>query len=238
LETAQANANPVRRPGRFVCLAVADTGSGINAATLKRIFEPFFTTKEVGKGTGLGLATVHGIVAQHKGWVEVDSKVGQGTTFRVYLPAVDRSLVNVTQPPKAKPVGGGQETILLVEDDLSLRHLVAHTLQVFGYKVHEAANGVEAMILWQLHGSQVDLLFTDMVMPEGMTGLELVEQLRSLKPGLKAIVSSGYSMELVHTRAPNKEGFVYLPKPFDTEVLAKTVRNCLDKNSKTSESTL
>ena len=238
LETAQAAANPVRRPGRFVCLAVSDTGSGIDAATLKRIFEPFFTTKEVGKGTGLGLATVHGIVAQHKGWVEVDSKVGQGTTFRVYLPAVDRSPVNVAQPPKAKPVGGGQETILLVEDDLSLRHLVAHTLRVLGYKVYEAVNGVEAMVLWQVHSSEVDLLFTDMVMPEGMTGLELVEQLRSLKPGLKAIISSGYSMELVHTRAPNKEGFVYLPKPFDAEALAKVVRDCLDKNSKTSESTL
>ena len=237
LETAQAAANPVRRRGRFVCLAVSDTGSGIDAATLKRIFEPFFTTKEVGKGTGLGLATVHGIVAQHKGWVEVDSKVGQGTTFRVYLPAIDRSPVTVAQPPKAKPVGGGQETILLVEDELSLRHLVAHTLRVLGYKVYEAVNGVEAMILWQIHGSQVDLLFTDMVMPEGMTGLELVEQLRSLKPGLKAIISSGYSMEMAQTRAPNKEGFVYLPKPFNTEALAKAVRDCLDNNSRTSKST-
>ena len=233
LETAQAAANPVRRPGRFVCLAVSDTGSGIDAATLKRIFEPFFTTKEVGKGTGLGLATVHGIVAQHKGWVEVDSEVGQGTTFRVYLPAVNRSPVKIEQATKAKPLGGGRETILLVEDDLNLRRLVGHTLRVLGYKVYEAVSGVEAMTLWQMHGLQADLLFTDMVMPEGMSGLELIEELRALKPDLKAIVSSGYSAEMVEAGAPTKAGFVYLPKPFDAEVLAKVVRDCLDKNEKT-----
>ena len=120
-----------------------------------------------------------------------------------------------------------------MEDDLNLRRLVGHTLRVLGYKVYEAVNGVEAMTLWQMHGLQADLLFTDMVMPEGMSGLELIEELRALKPDLKAIVSSGYSAEMVEAGAPTKAGFVYLPKPFDAEVLAKVVRDCLDKNEKT-----
>jgi PAS domain S-box-containing protein len=225
----QAAANSNGRPGRFVCLEVSDTGCGMEAATLKRLFEPFFTTKEAGKGTGLGLATVHGIVAQHKGWVEVDSQVGQGSTFRVYLPAATRSPVEAPRTPHTEHVRRGRETILLVEDEQQVRRVVGQSLRVLGYQVHEAGNGQEAMTLWQMHGAQVDLLLTDMVMPEGMTGLELTEQLQALKPGLKAIISSGYSTEIFHAGVPAKAGIAYLPKPYATKALADVIRDCLDQ---------
>jgi CheY-like chemotaxis protein len=229
ISAAYAASNPNRRVGPFVCLAVSDTGCGMDAAMLKRIFEPFFTTKEAGKGTGLGLATVHGIVAQHKGWVEVDSEVGAGTTFRVYLPVTDQVHVEVAPAPQTEPVRRGRETILLVEDELQVRQIVGRSLRVLGYQVHEAGNGQEAMTLWQTHGAQVDLLLTDMVMPEGLTGLELAEQLQALKPGLKAIISSGYNDEMVQSGVPTKAGIVYLPKPFAMRVLANVVRDCLDQ---------
>jgi PAS domain S-box-containing protein len=228
VDGAQAASNSNGRPGRFVCLTVSDKGSGMDAATLKRLFEPFFTTKEAGKGTGLGLATVHGIVAQHKGWVEVDSQLGEGSTFRVYLPATTQSQVEAPQIPQSERVRRGQETILLVEDDSQVRRVVGRSLRALGYQVHEAGNGQEAMRLWQTYGGQVQLLITDMVMPEGMTGLELTEQLQALKPGLKAIISSGYSAEIVHAGAPGKAGVVYLPKPYATRALADLIRDCLD----------
>jgi two-component system, cell cycle sensor histidine kinase and response regulator CckA len=222
-------AHPNSRPGRFVCLAVSDTGCGMDAATLKRIFEPFFTTKDAGKGTGLGLATVHGIVAQHKGWVEVDSELTAGTEFRVFLPVTTQASVEVIPAPQTGPVRRGRETILLVEDEPPVRLVVGQSLRALGYQVYEAANGQEAVKLWQIHGAQVALLLTDMVMPEGMTGLELVEQLQALKPGLKAIISSGYSAEIVNAGVPSKAGIVYLPKPYATKVLADTIRDCLDQ---------
>ena len=228
VNAVHAATDPNRRAGRFVCLSVSDTGCGMDATTLKRIFEPFFTTKEAGKGTGLLLATAHGIVAQHKGWVEVDSAVSVGTTFRVYLPAAAQSQAEVAPAPQSEPVQRGRETILLVEDELPVRRVVGRSLRALGYQVHEAGNGQEAMTLWQTHGAQVDLLLADMVMPEGMTGLELAEQLQALKPGLKTIISSGYSAEIVHAGIPTKAGIIYLPKPYATRVLADTIRHCLD----------
>lgn len=219
-----------RRAGRFVCLAVTDTGCGMEAETMERIFEPFFTTKEAGKGTGLGLATVHGIVAQHKGWVEVESVVNRGTTFRVFFPAIGQVAVSVAdQPEHVPPVPRGKETILLVEDEPNLRQALGRTLRVLGYAVHEASNGQEAMRLWQSLGSKVDLLFTDMVMTEEMTGLELAQILRSTKPGLKVVISSGYSAEMAQAGVPDIPGIHYLPKPFQTEELANFVRKCLDE---------
>jgi len=226
---ADVAVHPERRPGRFLCLSVADTGSGMADTTLKRIFEPFFTTKEAGRGTGLGLATVHGIVAQHAGWIEVQSALDQGTTFRVLLPATVETVAKSTEPAPSEPLPHGQETILLVEDEVRVRRMVGRSLRALGYQVHEAANGQEAMKLWQLHGPQIDLLFTDMVMPEGMTGLELTERLQALKPGLKAIISSGYSAEIVQAGVPDKAGILYLPKPYETRILANTVRNVLQK---------
>lgn len=217
-----------RPSGQFVCLTVSDSGCGMDAVTLKRVFEPFFTTKEPGKGTGLGLATVHGIVAQHKGWVDVESEPGLGTTFRVFLPALSQAQLRkkTVQPPE--PLQTGEETVLLVEDETAVRQLVARSLRALGYRVYEAQNGQQAMSLWQEHGSCVDMLFTDMVMPEGMTGLELAEQLQALKPGLKTIISSGYSQEIIQAGIHSKRGIVYLPKPYEVSVLARVVRMVLD----------
>jgi PAS domain S-box-containing protein len=218
----------IRRGGRFVCLAVSDTGDGMDAETLKRIFEPFFTTKEVGKGTGLGLATVHGIAAQHKGWVEVDSAVGAGSTFRVYLPAIEQSSASAAPRRELSPLVGGKETILVVEDQPKVRRLIALTLRAQGYAVHEAGTGQEAIAVWQQHQGQIDLLFTDMIMPEGLTGLELTERLRAAKPGLKAIISSGYSAEIAQKDAIDKAGVIYLAKPYEAQTLTEVVRRCLD----------
>lgn len=230
-QTPDLGVNPSRQPGDFVCLHVSDTGTGMDDSTLKRIFEPFFTTKEVGKGTGLGLATVHGIIAQHKGWVEVESQLDQGTTFRVYLPALAKTIIEAPAGAPAEPLQRGSETILLVEDENEVRRTVGQALRVLGYLVHLAENGQQAMRLWQTHGNQVDLLLTDMVMPEGMTGLELAEQLRQLKPGLKVIISSGYTAEMVRAGVPDKPGLIYLPKPYDLLKLAEVVRKCLDQKT-------
>jgi CheY-like chemotaxis protein len=216
------------QPGLFVCLSVADTGCGMDEATSKRIFEPFFTTKEVGKGTGLGLSTVHGIVAQHKGWVEVESELGKGTTFKVFLPATTQRKTEPTTTEKISVIRG-HETILLVEDEATLRRLVAQGLRQLGYCVLEADNGQAAMKLWQEQSQKIDLLFSDMVMPEGMTGLDLAEKLKVEKPRLKVIISSGYNVETAGQVSPTAGGVVYFQKPYEFEVLSKTVRDCLDR---------
>ena len=218
-----------RRPGRFVALSVADNGCGMDAETLKHIFEPFFTTKEAGKGTGLGLATVHGIVAQHGGWMEVDSQLDRGTTFHVWLPVADGARVEQGSLQMGTRVRRGEECILVVEDDETLRRLAARSLERLGYRVYTAANGHEAMDLYLQHEQEVSLLLTDMVMPEGMTGMELAEHLQSLKPGLGVIIASGYSADMVQAGVPTREGVVYLPKPFKIKMLADTVRECLDR---------
>lgn len=229
LDAQAAAANPEARPGRFVCLSVTDTGCGMDGSTRKRIFEPFFTTKEVGKGTGLGLATVYGIVKQHQGWTEVASEVGKGTTFRVFLPAspatAAKSLGTSTEPA----MRGGTEGILVVEDDPPLRQLAKSCLDRNGYRVLEATNGVEAQAVWREHHHQIDLLLTDMVMPEGMTGWELAERLQAEKNSLKVIISSGYSLELFHAGAPSGRGIAYLAKPYEMTALAVAVRKCLDE---------
>jgi signal transduction histidine kinase/ActR/RegA family two-component response regulator len=229
INPGQAKANLEARPGTFICLAVSDNGCGMDEATLKRIFDPFFTTKEVGKGTGLGLATVYGIVKQHQGWVEVESQVGAGTSFLIYLP-----VTTPAEPPAAPPrllaetVAGGSETLLLVEDDRQVRRALCLFLRGQGYQVIEAGSGVEALRLWNLHQSAINLLLTDMVMPEGMTGLELADQLRARKPELKVIISSGYSSELLGPGGKLVAKVLYLPKPCEATLLAKTVRECLD----------
>ena len=225
----EAAGNSDRRPGRFVCLTVADTGCGMDPATLKQVFEPFFTTKETGKGTGLGLATVHGIVAQHRGWVEVKSAPGAGTAFHVFLPAEAQLAAGDLESALEGALPRGRETILLVEDDDDVRRVAGRSLRSQGYQVHEAADGPEAMAAWQTHGAKVDLVLTDMVMPGGMSGLELAEALRGLKPGLKAIVTSGYSDQMALAGLPRNLDVTYLPKPFTTKALAELVRACLDR---------
>jgi two-component system, cell cycle sensor histidine kinase and response regulator CckA len=219
-----------RRAGDFLCLTVADTGCGMDTETLKRIFDPFFTTKELGKGTGLGLATVHGISAQHSGWVEVESTLGKGTTFRVFLPAAEGEAEEIIPELSVAQAPRGNETLLVVEDDREVRRLLSQLLRMFGYHVYEAGTGREAIAFWRSHGSVIDLVVTDMVMPEGMTGIELIEQLRALKPGLKAIISSGYSSDIVQAGVPSRAGIGFLPKPYEMKTLAVIVRECLDRH--------
>lgn len=216
------------RAGDFVCLSVGDTGQGMDAPTLQHIFEPFFTTKEVGRGTGLGLATVHGIVEQHQGWVEVASAVGEGSTFRVYLPAQAGPEPAREPPPAALPLPGGQETVLLVEDEPAVRQAIAGLLRAWGYQVIEARDGVQAEVEWRRHQGAVDLLFTDLVMPGGLGGLELAERLQAEDPALRVILSSGYSADLVQQGRPVGAGVTFLPKPWLPATLATTVRRSLD----------
>jgi two-component system, cell cycle sensor histidine kinase and response regulator CckA len=220
--------HPNRRPGTFVCLSVADTGTGMEPEILARIFEPFFTTKEAGRGTGLGLATVHGIAAQHRGWIEVSSTPGAGTRFEVFLPAVGRPVPDADDAAQPE-TRGGAETVLVVEDDASVRAMLATALRGLGYRVIESANGQDAVQLWREAGDRVDLLLTDMVMPKGMTGLELSETLHAMKPTLRTIISSGYSAEMVQGGVPTRDGLVYLPKPYSIATLARVVRESLDR---------
>jgi two-component system, cell cycle sensor histidine kinase and response regulator CckA len=228
LDAAAPRVDPEARPGLFVCLSVTDTGSGMDAATLKRIFEPFFTTKEVGKGTGLGLSTVYGITKQHRGWLEVDSELGKGSTFRVYLPSLTQAPSVAAEPPALR-VQRGKEAILLVDDDQAIRDMVALGLQLYGYRVLEAADGEEALRVWADHAGEIDLLFTDMRMPGGMSGMELFERLKQAKTTLKGIVSSGYSDEILEAQEVLSPGVTFLPKPYDVKALVSTVRSCLDQ---------
>jgi signal transduction histidine kinase/ligand-binding sensor domain-containing protein/ActR/RegA family two-component response regulator len=227
LTESDARANPEARPGSFVCLSVTDTGCGMDEGVLQHIFEPFFTTKEVNKGTGLGLATVYGIVKQHHGWVEVASRVGSGSTFSVFLPS--RVAPDAAEPgPLVEHAYGGKETILLVEDERTVRTMASRCLQKFGYRVLEAADGREAISTWEQHGPGIDLLFSDMVMPNGITGLELAERFKVTKPGLKVIVTSGYSVDLRKAGVSGESNFVYLAKPYEMKNLVAAVRKCLD----------
>jgi CheY-like chemotaxis protein len=216
------------KAGDFVLLTVRDDGFGISAEHLARIFEPFYTTKAAGKGTGLGLATLHGIVEQHHGWVVVESEVGQGTAFFIYLPR----LLATKQLPgeQTAPVilNGGTETILVVEDEKSLRTLAVRVLKHSGYRVLEASDGPEALKVWHEHYREVDLLVTDVIMPGGMSGGKLADQLRSEKPGLKVIYMSGYSGDVAGIGLNLRDGRQFLQKPFPPSKLVQTVREYLD----------
>jgi CheY-like chemotaxis protein len=221
--------NSKRRPGKFVSLCVSDTGCGIETENISRIFEPFFTTKEVGKGTGLGLATVYGIVKQHEGWIDVESRVGAGTTFRIFFPSTTKPAENVfSERVSEMPVEGGNETILIVEDEPVLRELVCDILKLYGYKVFTASCGPEAIRLWEQHKNEIDLLLTDMVMPEGLSGRELAEKLLRDNPHLKVIYTSGYSPGMAGRDIALLEGFNFLPKPYPPIKLAQLVRECLN----------
>jgi PAS domain S-box-containing protein len=216
------------RPGSFVCLNVSDTGCGIPPEILPNIFEPFFTTKETGKGTGLGLSTVFGIIRQHQGWINAYSEPGQGATFRIYLPRIAKTSGQKPEQPASTKWRGGNETILLVEDDMILRVSVLKTLLQLGYRVFDAVNGVEALKIWKQHRDEIHLLLTDMVMPGGINGRQLGERLLKQKPELKVIYASGYSAEVAGADFPLEEGVNFLNKPFHTLKLAQTLRRRLD----------
>lgn len=228
LDAALAARNPEARPGSFVCLSVADTGCGMDTATLHHIFEPFFTTKDIGKGSGLGLASVHGIAGQHQGWVEVDSAIGRGSTFTLWLPSLSETVAPAPAPSVTISEKSGTETILIVEDDPAIRALVQDVLAGHGYRVLTAASGPEALQLWRGQSDQVDLLLTDMLMPHGMNGRELAESMRQVKPRLKVILTSGYGADITRKGGIPPLDVCFLEKPFDPDLLSRTVRKCLD----------
>jgi PAS domain S-box-containing protein len=228
VDEAHMHRHPEARAGRFVSISKSDTGSGIPPEYLPRIFEPFFTTKEVGKGTGLGLATVYGIVKQHQGWIEVESAVGKGSTFRIYIPYVGEQQPEVEKPTAPITIRGGTETILLVEDEKPVRELVARVLEKHGYKVLQAATGVEAVGLWRQHKQEIALLLTDLVMPENMNGRELAQTLWADRADLKVIFSSGYSADIVGKDFKLEPELNYLQKPYQPQTLVVAVRRCLD----------
>ena len=229
IDAAHVARHSEARPGRHVCLTVTDTGTGIAPEHLPHIFEPFFTTKGAGKGTGLGLATVYGIVKQHDGWMEVESQAGQGTTFRIYLAAIAKPEFTPVAKVPVRVSFGGSETILVVEDELAVRGLVRVTLQRQGYQVFTAESGAAALRDWSQRLDEVDLLLTDMVMPGGLTGWELAKAFQTAKPELKIIFMSGYSTELNGEHCAVGPEVPFLAKPFGTQSLAQTVRGCLDE---------
>ena len=211
--------------GQYIVLTVSDDGTGMDAATLAQIFEPFFTTKPKGRGTGLGLSTVFGIVEQSGGHLRVASTLGHGTTFEIYLPAVNERPEPVEEPREA-PLARGTETILLAEDDEVLRTLTARILTSQGYRVLEASDGVEALRVADRHHGTLDLLTTDMVMPS-MGGHDLANELSARRPGLKVLFVSGYTDDAVG-RGELQPGDAFLQKPIDPKMLARKVRQMLD----------
>lgn len=230
LDEAAARSHPGVTPGPYVCLSVRDTGVGIPSEVMPHIFEPFFTTKELSKGTGLGLATVFGIVQQHRGWITVESEPGQGATFRVYFPGRSQGtpVVPALTVQKSSSMPRGTETLLVVEDEVSVRGLMRTVLERQGYTVLEAANGFEALERWQAHQAQVDLLLTDLVMPGGMSGQQLGRRLRQERPALKVIYLSGYSAEMAGRVPGLQPGERFMSKPFTSEQLLRTVREVLE----------
>jgi CheY-like chemotaxis protein len=232
LDEKAAATNAEARPGRFVCMTITDHGCGMDAEVLARIFDPFFTTKDIGKGTGLGLSTIHGIVKQHEGWITVQSEVGSGSTFRIFLPACDAAPAPATAKNfLAMPEAGKGETILVVEDEAAVRELACVALQKRGYRVLKAANGPEAISVWEKCGTSVTMLLTDMVMPSGMSGGDLAKQLQSRDPTLKVLYTSGYSPETLRKDSMFIQGINFLPKPYDFQTLLNAVRTCLDGGS-------
>jgi PAS domain S-box-containing protein len=226
--------HPGARPGEFVCLSVRDTGCGIPPENLQRIFEPFFTTKGAGHGTGLGLAMVFGIVQQHQGWIELESTMGAGTCIRILLPAGQPAVaLPAIHPAKTAAARRGSETVLLVEDEVAVREFAVAVLSSQGYRVLQAGSGLDALEVWKWHGSRITLLFTDLVLPDGLGGLELAARLRQEKPALRVVLTSGYASEMIGEEFRPPAGMHFIHKPYKPQVLAQTVRDALDDSYRT-----
>lgn len=221
---------PPLDPGSYVALVVRDTGYGMTSEVKARIFEPFFTTKNIGKGTGLGLTVVHGILKQNGGHISVESKPGAGTTFKIYFPAAQASTLRVAHV-EPQTNARGCETVLLVEDEETLRNLGAVVLETYGYRVLTAADGKEALRLAQRHNGKLDLLLTDVVMP-GISGCELAATLRARRPDLKVLFLSGYTEEDMVSRGILNVGSSFLNKPFSPASLVAKIRQVLDAADK------
>jgi two-component system cell cycle sensor histidine kinase/response regulator CckA len=226
MDETYVRGHPLAHAGHYVMLAVSDTGVGMDAETQARIFEPFFTTKEVGKGTGLGLATVYGIVKQSGGFIWVYSEPGHGTTFKVYLPRVDEPVSPAAAA--APPAAGGAETVLVVEDVAAVRTVAREMLERRGYTVLEAPDGESALRLAGKHRGEIHLLLTDVVMPGG-SGRALADRLLALRPGMKVLYMSGYTDDAVVRHGILEAGIAYLQKPFAPDSLTRKVRAVLDQ---------
>ncbi|HSE57750.1 MAG TPA: response regulator [Nitrospiraceae bacterium] len=229
VDEAMIQTSPEMPLGRYVMLSVSDTGLGIDPETLEHIFEPFFTTKTRGRGTGLGLATVYGIVKQSGGFIYVYSEVRKGATFRLYFPALTaRASMNSVTNHEGSGARRGTETILLVEDDDAVRLLIASALRGYGYTVHEAKNGQEALRLFGDYGTSIDMLVTDVVMPD-MSGREVGEKVRAVKPAVRLLFLSGYADDAIVRHGVLRGQMNFLQKPFTLNALAQKVRNALDR---------
>lgn len=222
--------HPWAKEGRYVLLSVTDTGEGIDEATRVRVFEPFFTTKAPGKGSGLGLSTVYGIVKQHDGMVHIYSEVGKGTTVKIYLPITERRAIEVGTKVEG-PVKGGAETILLVEDEKTVREVLAASLRALGYQVLTAEDGRAALALLEDRGFAVDLVLSDVVMPN-LGGWELFQLVRERAPQVKFLFSTGYSENAVHINFVKKEGVYLITKPYALDTLGRKVREILDASTR------
>jgi signal transduction histidine kinase/CheY-like chemotaxis protein len=220
------------KPGKYVRLEVSDTGCGMDEDLKEKIFDPYFTTKETGKGTGLGLAVVHGIVTSHLGLVHVYSEVGQGTTFHVYLPIIEQKAEHYSTQAKEEPVRGGNERIMFVDDAENIVQLADEVLTLHGYKATLFTNSVQAMQDFEKHPDQYDLVITDMSMPN-MTGLELSERIKEIRPDLPIILCSGYSEMIVKDNALNMGVNEYIQKPLNMDTLGRVMRKLLDTSSLT-----
>ena len=234
----QAAGHPDKRAGTFVVLTVTDTGCGMDKQTLARVFEPFFTTKPIGRGTGLGLSTVYGIVRQHEGWLEVESQPGVGTTFRIFLPTTDQRPEPVPAPAPGTCQAPAQavnpkpdQAILVVEDEPEVREFMTTALSTEGYEVVQAASGAEALLKWKDITHKVRLLLTDMVMPEGISGPMLAKHLLRRQPDLRIVYTSGYSPDVVANGHVLKEGVNFLGKPFTQDRLLSTVQEALSSRT-------
>jgi two-component system cell cycle sensor histidine kinase/response regulator CckA len=214
------------RPGRYVMLALSDTGTGMSAETMSHMFEPFYTTKEAGKGTGLGLATVYGIVKQSGGYVWGYSELGKGTTFKVYLPRVDAPVDRLPVRPAARPARGS-ETILVVEDEAALREIIRRVLERQGYTVLEASTADAALKLARDRAGPIHLLLADVVLPGG-SGRPLADELVALRADLRVLFMSGYTEDVIVQRGVLAPGTPFINKPFSADSLARKVREVLD----------
>jgi CheY-like chemotaxis protein len=219
---------PLAHPGDYTILSVTDSGTGMDQATMDRIFEPFFTTKEVGKGTGLGLATIYGIVRQHNGFVQVYSEVGLGSTFRVYLPAADVKAEASRPTETAQPVRGGTETLLLAEDHEGLRQLAIETLSGLGYEVLVTTDGEQALAEFERHRDRISLVILDVVMPK-LSGPEVYERITQQAPEFPVVFATGYSADIALLQRAQAKGLPILQKPYAPRDLARKVRESLDR---------
>jgi CheY-like chemotaxis protein len=214
--------------GEQAIVKVADTGMGIPPESLPRIFDPFYTTKAEGKGSGLGLATAFGIVAQHGGRIEVSSRIDHGTTFEVMLPVSAHAIEAAAPVPETPAPRGGSERILLVEDELAVRLLTRKVLERAGYQVIEAKNGADGLRAWNAYDGQIDLVFTDVVMPDGMNGRELADKLLSIRPELRVIFTSGYTTDFAGRELSLQDRQSFLQKPARPKEMLDAVRRALD----------